>query len=73
MELNEFQVGDGGAGPVAHGNAVTGGDVRVRRVQVGLAGAAVIRVGVTIDLDEAILVVPLLGSHGNLKIPHGTL
>ncbi len=40
VELHEFHVGDGGPGPVGHGNAVAGGHVRVAGVQVDLAGAA---------------------------------
>ena len=40
VELHEFHVGDGGPGPVGHGDAVAGGHVRVAGVQVDLAGAA---------------------------------
>jgi hypothetical protein len=36
VELDELQVGHGGAGPVSHGDAVAGGDVRVAGVQVDL-------------------------------------
>jgi hypothetical protein len=40
VELDELQVGHGGTGPVAHGNAVAGGDVRVAGVQIDLSGTA---------------------------------
>ena len=40
MELDELQVGHPGSGPVGHGHAVAGGDVRVGGVQVDLAAPA---------------------------------
>jgi hypothetical protein len=40
VELDELQVGHGGAGAVSHGDAVAGGDVRVAGVQVDFARAA---------------------------------
>ena len=39
MELEELHVPDGGAGAVRHGDAVARRDVRIRRLQVDLAGA----------------------------------
>jgi hypothetical protein len=40
MELDEFHIGQGKAGPVAHGKAVAGGDIGVGGVHEGLAQAA---------------------------------
>ena len=40
VKLDELQVGHPGPGPVGHGHAVTGGDVRVGGVQVDLAAPA---------------------------------
>jgi hypothetical protein len=40
MELDEFEVGNGRAGPVGHGHAVAGGDVGIGGVEIDLAAAA---------------------------------
>ncbi len=40
MKLDEFHVGDGRPGPVGHGHAVAGRDVRIGRVKIYLAAAA---------------------------------
>ena len=40
MKLDELQICDGCPRAVGHGQPVAGGDVRVRRVEVDLAGAA---------------------------------
>ncbi len=40
MKLDEFQVGHGGPGPIAHGDAVAGGDIGIAGIQIDLAGPA---------------------------------
>ena len=40
MELVEFHVGDSTTGPPRHGDAITGGAVRITRIQVDLACSA---------------------------------
>jgi len=40
MKLYKLHVGNGGAGPVSHGNSIAGGNIRVTRIQVGLACTA---------------------------------
>ena len=39
MELDELHVGNGGPGPVSHGNAIAGGDIGVAGVEVDLTRA----------------------------------
>jgi len=40
MKLNELKVGQGGPCPVAHGDAITGGDIGIAGIEIHLAGAA---------------------------------
>src|SRR3989442_14806693 len=40
MKLDELHVCNGGSGPKSHSDAVSGGDVRIRRVQVNLAATS---------------------------------
>ena len=40
MELDEFQIGHPGPGPIGHGDAVAGGDIGIGGVEIDLAGPA---------------------------------
>ena len=40
VKLNKFQIGNGGAGTVAHGDAVAGGNIGIAGVKIDFSGAA---------------------------------